>query len=125
MPASPTHGAPGRGHALGEGGAAPPLDPDDPNNTGGGDDASGEEGAALEAARAEPWEPDANLMRALGLELEELRARVEAGEPDRSDDPRRPTRAHPDAGGAPGALSAATADPAEPTPASEERPPWW
>ncbi len=147
-PSAPSR-APGRSPASGEG-AAPPLDPDDdqPDEADEKDALdAGEERDAPASIRAEPWEPDACLMRALGLELEELRARVEAGERDSSDDPPlRPVLPRPKlATATPAARPACSSDdeasddeasddeasePADPeaadmTTPSDGRPPWW
>lgn len=128
MPAAPTHGAPGRGPSLGDGGAAPPIDPDDENQN--RDALAGGE-AGAEPVRAEAWVPDANLMRALGLELTELRPGPEAGEPGETDEPRRSlTAPRPEPGasgtaGAPGAPDP-SGEPAAPrSPTADGRPPWW
>jgi hypothetical protein len=123
--------APGRSPATGEAGAAAPLDPDDdsPEERAEGDELA-EGDAAPGTIRAEPWEPDARLMRALGLELEELRACVEAGDPDRTDAPACPVSRRAAAQQA--LLGGAAADPAAAeAPAPDERltcdgrPPWW
>ncbi len=90
--AAPERGAPGHATSTADAGAAPPVDPDDDAR----DAAAGDEGSAeLAVVRAEPWVPDANLMRAFGLDLNELRPRADAGEPDRSDEPARPAPAEP------------------------------
>lgn len=91
--AAPERGAPGHATFTADAGAAPPVDPDDDDAR---DAAAGDEGRAeLAVVRAEPWVPDANLMRAFGLDLNELRPRADAGEPDRSDEPARPAPAEP------------------------------
>ena len=93
QPAAPERGAPGHATSTADAGAAPPLDPDDDGDARDGVDAAAS--AELAIVRAEPWVPDASLMRAFGLDLDELRPRADAGEPDLSDDPVRPAPAAP------------------------------
>jgi hypothetical protein len=132
-PAAPGHAAPGRSTAVGEGMAPPPEDPEDLEDL--DDEALDDdeyEDDEDEPVRAEPWQPDASLMRALGLELGELRVRLEAGDRDGSDDaPALERSLRTEGGGRParaaGCEAGAEAD-AELVPAeepAEERTPWW
>ena len=94
-PAAAERGAPGHATSTADAGAAPPIDPDDEGQDDELDALDDGDGDALEGVRAEPWVPDASLMRALGLELDELRPRADAGEPDLTDEPARPAPAEP------------------------------
>lgn len=93
VPATAERGAPGHATTTADAGAAPPIDPEDEAEDLDALDDGDEDADELEAARAEPWVPDASLMRALGLELDELRPRADAGEPDLTDAPARPAPA--------------------------------
>jgi hypothetical protein len=119
---------------VGEGGQAPPVDPDELDDDELDDEEyDDEEYEDDEPVRAEPWQPDASLMRALGLELAELQVRLEAGDADALDE--RPAtslrRLKPggEEGGADGAVpvesDAELISPDEAAEAAEERPPWW
>lgn len=128
-PAAPSHAAPGRSTEVGEG-QAPPVDPDEPEDDE-LDDEEYEDGEYEddEPVRAEPWQPDASLMRALGLELAELQVRLEAGDIDALDEQpvaslRRLKPGGEESGESEGApeSDAELISPDEP---AEERPPWW
>lgn len=125
-PAAPSHAAPGRSTEVGEGGQAPPVDPDEPDDDE-LDDEEYDEDEDDEPIRAEPWQPDASLMRALGLELAELQVRLEAGDIDLDERPAAPLR-RLKAGEPPSESDAELISPDEPAEAdepAEERPPWW
>jgi hypothetical protein len=95
-PAAAERGAPGHATSTADAGSAPPIDPDDEGKDDeleARDDENDDD--ELEGVRAEPWLPDAGLMRAFGLELAELRPRADAGEPDLTDEHVRPAPAEP------------------------------
>ena len=135
-PAAPGHAAPGRSTAVGEGVAPPPDEPDELGDLDDEDLDDDEYEEEDEPVRAEPWQPDASLMRALGLEMGELRVRLEAGDRDGADDAPLLERSLRTAeNGTRPARGAAAAD-AEPEPdadaelvppeaPAQERTPWW
>ncbi len=120
---------------MGEGIAPPPEDPEDLEDLDDEDlDDDEYEDDEDEPARAEPWQPDASLMRALGLEMGELRVRLEAGDRDGSDDaPVLERSLRTEGGGRPARAPAADreegaeadAELVPPDEPAEERTPWW
>ena len=114
---------------MGEGGQAPPIDPDEPDDDELDDEEyeDGEDDDA-EPVRAESWQPNASLMRAFGLELAELQVRLEAGDADALDERPAMSRRRLEPSDTPAESDAELISPAEPAGPVEpagERSPWW